>query len=379
MSNFIGFGNGKNGYFTGAGVVNSYASCTVTAGTPTVVTSLSVSLGDAVMLYQTYGVGVGTSDFVVVTGVGSGQFTVPSNILNNYTTGAQAVKLPQYNGGIISSSVYPSAWDGTSGGIAGILCAGNLTIGGSVSANGGGGWSYSNNPGGLDGGGIGGGYRGGNANMSNNGNGAIGQWGDGTLGLRNGGYPANGNGGGGGNLSNGGGKSVGGAGGGYATAGAGGNGNDSPGQGGNICGLPDFSSGIFFGGGGGGAGASWSDPWAHSVGGGGAGGGIVLIFAKNLLVTGSITCTGGNGSGADSWAQGGGGAGGSIYLKGMNLTVGSGLITANGGSGGGAGGGNGGVGRIRLECCNRSGTTVPVASEKIGGYAFCSSMLSMIT
>ncbi|NBQ70127.1 MAG: hypothetical protein EBU46_15370, partial [Nitrosomonadaceae bacterium] len=76
------------------------------------------------------------------------------------------------------------------------------------------------------------------------------------------------------------------------------------------------------------------------------------------------------GDGATGGGGGGGGSGGSILLRVASATLGNNLVTAIGGSGGQSGGGftgsggNGGVGRIRLEYAqNLFGTTSPDASK----------------
>ena len=79
-----------------------------------------------------------------------------------------------------------------------------------------------------------------------------------------------------------------------------------------------------------------------------AGGGIVIIFANTINITGSITANAVNPGGS-----GGGGAGGSIFLKANTLTLGANLATATNG------GGNGGSGRIAVGAGTLSGTTNP--------------------
>jgi hypothetical protein len=115
---------------------------------------------------------------------------------------------------------------------------------------------------------------------------------------------------------------------------------------------------------GGGGGGGWQDNAPTSVGTGGAGGGIVVLIAKNILVSGSISADGGDGGAVSSeFANGGGGAGGSVLLRGDSITLGSSLISATGGTGGN-GSGSGGAGRIRAEYCTSlsGGVADPAAS-----------------
>ncbi len=77
---------------------------------------------------------------------------------------------------------------------------------------------------------------------------------------------------------------------------------------------------------------------------GGAGGGAINVnVTGTLLVNGSISANGWNGSGL----AGGGGSGGSVYLTAATMS-GNGTITANGGGGANLLGGGGGGGRIAI-------------------------------
>jgi len=80
---------------------------------------------------------------------------------------------------------------------------------------------------------------------------------------------------------------------------------------------------------------------------GGNGGGRVTIIAGNLILNGTISAIGGNGSCCYGNAGGGGGSGGSIKLQVGHLS-GSGFIQALGGSAGSGNGGSGGGGRIAI-------------------------------
>lgn len=140
-------------------------------------------------------------------------------------------------------------------------------------------------------------------------------------------------------------------------------------------GSPDLSRILFGGAGGGGGGdrTNANNTWNNARG--GNGGGIIYVSANGLNVSGSILS---NGEQGERWPQipniqgdggnGGGGAGGSIFLRARNLSVAQ-NISANGGLGANPGnsfvGGNGGVGRIRLEYCESvSGSTNPPASTQ---------------
>ena len=165
-------------------------------------------------------------------------------------------------------------------------------------------------------------------------------------------------------------------GGGYGTNGTGGKGGDAA--------VNDGEDGTISGGGDGGSGGGPGDYAGNGGGGGAAGlsygladlstiflgtsggnviantgaGGIIIAFANNLTITGTISSDGSNASG-----QIGGSSGGSVYLTGDSVTVGSSLVTTAGGTGVGTvgGGGAGGYGRIRLTGNSISGTSSPAA------------------
>ena len=107
------------------------------------------------------------------------------------------------------------------------------------------------------------------------------------------------------------------------------------GSGGNDGMQESFGTG--FNGGGGGGGSDYEN--YPEIGKGGAGGGYLLIFAKKIIVTGSILVSGtdgqsGNGSSTThKYICGGGGGGGcaGIFYREKNI---SGMITANGGAAG---------------------------------------------
>ena len=292
-------------------------------------------------------------------------------LLNTYTEAAysagvagqrtfQVIRVPQYQSATLASSVAPIAWNGTVGGVLIIDVAGQLTLGGTVSADG------------L-------GFRGGGGRVLNSGsgaqtdyvtlstNGANGSKGEGiagtpkylvnsalsalitnaTEGLPNGSYArgAAGNAGGGGTDANptgndensgggGGGNGSGGGNGGYAwnTASLGNGFGGSP--------FPGSVSNIIMGGGGG-AGTTnngTADPANANPAGinssGAAGGGIIIVHAGTVVGTGTFSANGQDALNVQNDGAGGGGAGGSIEL----LTLSGGLtgatLSANGGDGG---------------------------------------------
>jgi PKD repeat protein len=143
--------------------------------------------------------------------------------------------------------------------------------------------------------------------------------------------------------------SVGGGGGGY-----GGNGGTACGGFGPAYDTPNGGYLINMGSGGGAGGSGGSGCPATA-----AGGGMVVLDASVVQVTGSITVNGQqaancNGSPSDEEAAGGG-SGGGILLQGEYVT-GAGGLTANGGRGGNSstkeGGGGGAGGRVKIHYCN---------------------------
>ncbi|HVV50023.1 MAG TPA: hypothetical protein VHO06_10225, partial [Polyangia bacterium] len=174
---------------------------------------------------------------------------------------------------------------------------------------------------------------------------------------------------------------VGGGGAGYGAVGSNGAGSATTcmGIGGAVYGNAALSK-LFFGSG---AGSGGNDDVLtdNPTGGlGGTGGGILVIMAGNLTVTGSVSARGTAGQGdatagcfgsttTSCWdfsGPGGGGAGGSIYLSGNQVSLGTSLVTAAAGAGGLGGesnGGTGGVGRIAVHYATSiAGTSTPAAA-----------------
>jgi uncharacterized repeat protein (TIGR01451 family) len=292
-------------------------------------------------------------------------------VLNTYTEAAasgvqgkstfQVIRVPQYQTATLSSTLAPLAWNGTLGGVLVIDIAGQLTLGGTVSANalgfrGGagrqllGGTGASQNDyvtlatfaaNGSKGEGIAGTPR----YLANA---AISAVIDTTFeGLPNGSYArgAPGNAGGGGTDANpaannensgggGGGNGSGGGSGGYAwqTASLGNGFGGAP--------FPGSVSNLIMGGGGG-AGTTndgTADPTNANPKGinssGAAGGGIVIIHAGAVVGTGTITANGQSALDVLNDGGGGGGAGGSIELLVLSGGISGATLSANGGDGG---------------------------------------------
>ena len=98
---------------------------------------------------------------------------------------------------------------------------------------------------------------------------------------------------------------------------------------------------------------------------GGDGAGIVYVTAGTLTATGGAAFTASGGSSnhcaQGSWTYGaGGGAGGTLWLAADTLSLASGAVDAQGGLGNSSNirlGGNGGSGRVRLDCATCNGYT----------------------
>jgi hypothetical protein len=156
---------------------------------------------------------------------------------------------------------------------------------------------------------------------------------------------------------------AGGGGAGYGTAGAEGLSNGSLHRGG-LGGVAYGTSLVeqWFLGSGGGAGAGgFSGPGTGNRG--GLGGGLVFLDAPTMTVRGRVlangqsggdnnNCTLGRGSGSS-----GGGAGGTIYLSARTLSLSGSTVSATGAPGGCLGGGQGGVGRVRVDCDTLDGVS----------------------
>lgn len=319
----------------------------------------SFAIGDEILIWQVQngsGTGVaGTYEFSLITNKIGNVLTIGSGIKNNYSSGSfdmvsasvtQVVRVPNYEDVIVNSgaSIIAKTWDGYSGGIVAFRSSSLVTNGDiDVSAKG---------------------FRGGDCNTC-----ANNMWGDqgeGYLGTGIASLSANGNGGGGGYgpaAVNG----EPGAGGGLGTSGV--NGISSyTSFGGNSVGDIDINS-LFMGGG---AGAGGDDDYtgtqirAQYI----DGAGVVLVFSQNIINL-SILANGEDGIGeGGSAGVTGGGAGGTVWISSENLDVDT--ISAVGGAGfvdSDDTGGDGGVGRIRLDYVAVSGSAANPVPGKIGSLS----------
>jgi len=320
------------------------------------------SSNQEVLIIQMTGTDAGKYEFATVGSTGSGTLILNRPLQNSYTTGgnsrAQIIGVPHYRNVTVQAGgqLASRQWDGTTGGVLAMRVQDSLTIESDaricVSRNG---------------------FSGGSAWY----------WHDSTPGYQGWSYTGvapttsqfpNGGGGGGG-------QNAGGGGGGYGTAGANGMYGGTGGLGGGVYGSADLGL-LFLGSGGGGT------THAHdNAADGSRGGGITMIVARTLNISGGIDANG-QGGGQPSYTYthapdivwnegrgGGGGSGGSIKIVASVANLGNNKITATGGPGGRESGnrfygGNGGDGRIRIEYCESlSGSTNPPASvQKLNCY-----------
>jgi hypothetical protein len=316
------FGNGSDGVLSSATIPTlTKDSCSGTATSATLTTTGSTfANGDVLYIHQTRGTGVGQDEInKVVSGGGTTTLTLLVPLKNTYTDSgnsqAQAIKVLQYTDATVLAGTWTGpSWNGNVGGIFPFAVSKTLTVTGNLVLKGSNGVqaNYASDC-------TGGGFYGGRQSYA----------GEGTTGPVVNQSSANGNAGGGGDAASGGG--VGGGYGGHAVAGANGGstGNGgTTGKGGATSGAADLTN-ITFGGPGGGGDASGAD----SGGQGASSGGIFPIFAKNIVVTGSINtngATGGEGGGSLGM-RGGNSTGGSIRLVCDTATLGTELVTSTGG------------------------------------------------
>lgn len=337
MAQWLSWGDGSDGSPNAiSGTVNTYATCTGTAGQTVLTTTLAASDGDQILVHQTqHATAAGTWEIVKVSSDGGATLNLYTALVNSYTTGAQAVLIPQYTGGDISGAVTGTAWNGSVGGIVALMSNGNLTVSGSITAPNG--------------------FRGGAAVTGSL---VSGKQGEGVTGNpQSQSRSANANGAGGGvyQVGN---DTPGGGGGSNGTQGENGQGTYG-GIKGDLSGNEALTLMTFGGGGGSGCNGNGTVQLA------GYGAGIVFIIAKNFTLTGSITLTGTKSSGATNDSNdSGSGAGGSCLIKTQVGTLGTTKITALGGTRntntGNRYGGAGGAGRIHLDYgISYTGTTNP--------------------
>lgn len=355
MAQWLNWGDGSDGSPNAiSGTVNTYATCTGTAGQTVLTTTLSASAGDQILIHQSQGTGAGTWEICKVVSDAGATLNLSTALVNSYGTGAQAVLIPQYTGGNISGAVTGTAWNGSVGGIIALLSNGDLTVSGSITSQDG--FRGCPYPGVNGGGGVPGKSGGYGENYSSNYGGGGVNDGGATSPVANGG-------GGSAAQSNPRGLNEASGGGGNGTSGGNGGGGNG-GVGGSTAGNESLTSMVF--GGGSGAVGGFSEVIGNN---GSKGGGIILIIAKNLIISGSINLNGTNGAltGGSYGGGAGGGAGGSCLIKCQTASLGTNKITATGGSGAtrnGQTGGAGGAGRIRCDYFTSvSGSTTPTLSS----------------
>jgi hypothetical protein len=368
--------------------------CVGTSGTNTLTvgSTTGFAANEIVFIVDMQGSGAGNSEVNRVSTVGSGTLTMSNALSHGYTAASQVIAMPQYASLEIDGTVHIHPWNGSTGGVYPVLVSGPVTITGTLDVSGAG-------------------FRGGDASgacvtsapltcatieTASAPNGYDGESSSGASAISGfAGTPAvyganNGAGGGGGTRGQ---DCAAGGGGSYGTSGGGGangsvntgcsyyGGFHNGGLGGTTVGTTDLTSTIFLGAGGGQGGPDEDGVFA---GPGGNGGGMIVLFASSLSVSGSInaggtggqpgqntsSCSGTSRGSGSGMGNGGGGSGGAIRLfTASNAILGSALITANGGAGNNGGGcigeagGNGGAGRIQIRAeGTTSGTTSPTYS-----------------
>jgi hypothetical protein len=378
-ASFDMFGDGRDGVMPGsgnldnnngfsAGIINSGSAGSTEINVTDVYYNWRINPGDVVLIHQTQGTGAGqwelnkaVSDFNNSTTTATYQLAQP--LQYSYSTAgnnrAQILRVPQYSACNVTGTVTPLfPWNGNAGGIFAVMCKGTMNVSGTLDVSGRG-------------------FRGGifgDLDTRHH----TGQQGESYTGV--GIYstdrlqfahlqPNGGGGGGGGEAAGGSGT---GGGGGYGTAGqAGASGGLAYGLGGNTYGDPLLNQ-IHLGSGGGGTFLNYA--CCATAADGGDGGGTIIVFAHSLKVNGTIASNGENGARGSGGEGSGGGSGGSIKLIVAQASLRDGAVTATGGVGGDshyhAVGGNGGVGRIRIEYCDTlTGSTNPPAStQKLNCY-----------
>jgi flagellin-like protein len=340
-------------------IVNTYAFLVGNENsgdtTITVSDAIGFSEDDEILVIQmqnSSGGAAGAYEFTHISSVSGNDITLTSSLGSNYYSGSfdsvaatatQIVRVPQYTTVTIDSgnSITAPAWDGYTGGIV-VFRAETVTV------NSGGSVTVSEK-----------GYRGGAYGPSNNLDGYQGESflgkgvGGGSYGLGK----LNNAGAGGSYICGGGGEYAGGATDSDPWTGSG----DTYARKGVVYGTADLTQ-IFFGSGGGG---QWNgnDPEPSD---GGNGGGIILIYAYSVVAsTDSFLANGETTTGIQqgSYSYGSsGGAGGSIFLYARTIQGGDNFCRTIGGLGNHLPqrvGGDGGVGRIRLDYNTLEGTTTP--------------------
>jgi hypothetical protein len=380
------FGTGSDGGFDSGGsadpnhpvILNStHTPVSGSAG------SSSITVGDGsklaannlVLLHDTQGANAGHWELARIQSVSGNNVTLTGPLAHDYpgTDKCQLVTVPQYTDFIVRNgdNVTGPNWDGNSGGIVAFSATGTVTVAGSLYQGAAGFRGPNHNPG-----------------CPQTYQCMPGNSGESATGPSQPSSKPNGAGGGGGGV----GECNEGGGGSYGTAGTGSvmggsaatecmPSSNSPGEAGAVSGDADLRTTILFGGAGGEGGA---DGDSIAPGHGGNGGGIIMIFAAQVNVSGSIDASGDDGqdgAGNDRCATGcgsgggAGGAGGAIYFDTKTLSI-TGNVTALGGKGGNCScngvsmgwhqppmsypsAGGGGSGRIAAHGASVTGTTNP--------------------
>ncbi len=353
------FGNGSDGAYSSATIPTiKYKTCSGTATSTTLTADTDASpfvVGDVVGIFQSRGTGVGQWEINRISTVGSDQYTLQVALQYTYTDSgasqAQVVKILQYTDVTVQSGTWTlTGRDGDIGGILPLAIKGTMTVTGTVNGKGTDGTTSVGQPS------AGGGYLGGESKQG--GSTQAGR-GEGINAARNAAaFTADGTAAGG--AYSGDGRAFGG-GGGYATSGETGSDEASlteGGVGGGTSGQDDLTN-IIFGGAGGGA----SDSFSSTTGSGANSGAIVILFVKNLSISGSATVNGGEG-GNGATSKGGSGSGGSLLIVTQTATLGTNLATAVGGTVAA----NGGNGRIAIHhSATVTGTTNPTFTDVTDG------------
>ena len=344
---------------------------TGTGGTPSNQVQQSIAAGDEVLLINQHAPGsnsknVGRYEFCQVTTATGSTITCLDKLTQTYGISANSnlsgqrvvvQRVPNYKDVTVGSKgvIDTRSWDGSRGGIIAFRASGTLTVQGSIRADSRG---YRGAPGVKTKTKWGGGWRG---ESPNSGYGQYRTW-----------QQSHGGGGGGdaewchsGNGAGGGGHASGGHNG-YAAfhqCGGGWSFGKKTAEGGKTYGNSSLTR-LYMGASGGSGGVDGDNP--DSGGAGSPGGGIVMLFAGNIALSGSITARGAKGGHGNGETGGGGsGAGGSILIGGHTISLGSSKVRADGGPTGSAGrnenrGGNGGVGRVAVRYSKSvAGTSVP--------------------
>ena len=335
-------------------------------------TAAGLASGDEVLLINLQGspsahAAVGTHEFASVDTVSGSTVTLLQAVAETYGEASntdltdQVVvlqRVPHYTDVTVGSAgtLTTEAWDGGTGGVLAFRATGTVSVasGGTVTVSGlgyvGGDTGAALNDDAYQGEsylGLGdGGYNGGPYNEAN------------------GAYSANG-GGGGANVTGGGGNHAGGA-----TAGDSWNGGGytAPAAGGTY-GSAALDT-LFFGSGGGGVWNGGTDTTGENPGPGGSGGGILVVGAATLDLDGAGGVAA-DGDATSRWASGtwtygaAGGAGGSIHLLADAVDLAADSVVAEGGLGQASyirAGGDGGVGRIRVDCTTCNGAVQGTAT-----------------